>query len=223
MVAIFKDTNGNVIDKTSSDWKAQTFYTAPITNLTCATENGALRLSHTCSTIPTNAGSAYYGLHWSRPINWMEANFDASIFPNASVFTNNTVGVNSKPAYTNFVDVFDDPTNDAQFIWSSNLILDNEIIVHHTVAVANLNDLELIKNSVDLYPNPTKDEFHLSLGGQIKPGDITSVDLYNSFGKRILSINSNFSTISTIGLDSGYYSVIIKIGEQQIIQKLFIY
>lgn len=44
-----------------------------------------------------------------------------------------TIGVDNKTAYTNFTDIFDNAANDAQFIWSSNVILDNEVMVRKTV------------------------------------------------------------------------------------------
>jgi hypothetical protein len=50
----------------------------------------------------------------------------------ATTYTNDTVGVHNKPAYMNFTAIFDAPGADAQFIWSSNLILDNLVIVRRT-------------------------------------------------------------------------------------------
>ncbi|EAY25434.1 hypothetical protein M23134_06693 [Microscilla marina ATCC 23134] len=35
--------------------------------------------------------------------------------------------------YTNFSDVFDNATQNAQFIWSTNIVLDNVVIVRKTV------------------------------------------------------------------------------------------
>jgi len=136
MVAVFKDANNKIVAMTNSDWKAQTFYTAPITNLGCPTEIGSARLSSNCSTQDTNNGTAFYALHWNKPSNWFSPIFDDSSWPAASTYTNETVGVNNKPAYTNFTSVFDDPSSDAKFIWSSNIVLDNEVVVRYTVAAA---------------------------------------------------------------------------------------
>ncbi|MCX6857200.1 MAG: choice-of-anchor D domain-containing protein, partial [Verrucomicrobia bacterium] len=49
---------------------------------------------------------------------------------NASTYSETTVGVNNKPAYTNFPAQFS--TSGASFIWTSNLVLDNEVIVRYT-------------------------------------------------------------------------------------------
>ena len=133
LAMMIKDASNQVIAISDSNWKAQTYYTAPITDLTCPTESGNLRLSNNCSAPSTNNGGNDYGLHWPRPSNWYDASFNDTSFPQAFTFSNTTVGVNNKPAYTNFTDVFDDPVHDAQFIWSSNLVLDNEVLVRFTV------------------------------------------------------------------------------------------
>lgn len=146
MVALFTDNTGAVVAKTDSDWKAQTFYTAPIKDLTCASEQGKFRLSNLCSTTSENDGTNWYGLHWKRPDNWTSVAFEDSVWPFASVFTNSEIGVNNKPSYTNFTDVFDKQGNDARFIWSSNVILDNEVLVRYTVK-ANPVSLKTIRRS----------------------------------------------------------------------------
>ncbi len=59
--------------------------------------------------------------------------FDDSVWPVAVTYSNDTVGVDNKKAFTNFVDVFDTPGADAAFIWSSNLVLDNLVLLRKTV------------------------------------------------------------------------------------------
>ena len=134
MVAVFTDANNEIFATTDDDWKAQTFYSAPIPNLECAEEQGTLRLTTDCSTEGSNDGSKDYALHWQLPDEWHAPDFDDSTWPNASVFTNDTIGVNNKSAYTDFVDIFDDPSNNARFIWSTNIVLDNEVIVRYRVS-----------------------------------------------------------------------------------------
>ncbi|WP_339714273.1 hypothetical protein [uncultured Kriegella sp.] len=133
MVAVFKDESDEIVAITGDDWKAQTFYTAPIKDLSCPTEEGTTRSSDNCDTADSNDGTSHYGLHWEIPSNWYEEAFDDSTWPDATTYTNNTIGVNNKPSYTNFTDIFDDNANDAEFIWSTNVILDNEVIVRYTV------------------------------------------------------------------------------------------
>ncbi len=133
MVAVFKDASGKIICKTDADWKAQTFYIAPIKDFSCVSEDGTTRNSSNCNTSDVRNGAGYAALHWQVPAGWMNKTFDDSSWPNASTFSNATIGVDGKNAFTNFTNIFDDTSNDAEFIWSSNVILDNEVIVRKTV------------------------------------------------------------------------------------------
>ncbi|GBL34946.1 hypothetical protein EMGBS15_05410 [Filimonas sp.] len=167
MVAVFKDATGQIIATTGPDWKAQTFYTAPVTDLTCPTESGSSRLSSNCSNADATDGSNFFGLHWSKPANWMEPTFNDLSWPAATTFSNATVGVNNKSAYTNFTDIFDDVSNDAQFIWSTNLILDNEVIVRHTVNSSLMIPETTTKQSVKIFPNPAQDKLVLIMDREL--------------------------------------------------------
>ncbi|MBD3636994.1 MAG: hypothetical protein HUJ25_06575 [Crocinitomicaceae bacterium] len=133
MVAVFKNSMGTVIGVTDNSWKAQTYYTAPVTDLSCLSESGSLRLSDNCSTADSNDGSSHYGVHWSIPQNWQNEGYDDSSWPSATTYSNTEIGVSNKPSYTNFTDVFDDAGNDAQFIWSTNVVLDNLVLVRKTI------------------------------------------------------------------------------------------
>lgn len=133
LVAVFKDADEEVISITDDTWKAQTYYTAPIYDASCLTEEDNQRLSTDCSTESSDDASALSGVHWSTPDGWMEEGYDDSDWPDAVTFENETVVVDNKESYTNFVDIFDDSENDAQFIWSSNLVLDNEILIRTTI------------------------------------------------------------------------------------------
>jgi hypothetical protein len=133
LVAMFKDDAEKVICKTNADWKAQTFYIAPVKDFSCVSENGTSRISQDCSSSDVRNGSGYAALHWKIPADWMNENFDDTAWPKALTYSNSVVGVDNKKAFTNFTNVFDDAANDAEFIWSSNLVLDNEVIVRYTV------------------------------------------------------------------------------------------
>lgn len=133
MVAVFKDASDKVLAITNNDWKAQTFYTAPIKDLTCLTESGNQRLSADCDEEGSSDGSNFYAIHWEVPSTWMNTDFDDSNWPSATTYTNNTIGVDNKSAYTNFTSIFDDSSNDAQFIWSTNVVLDNLVLVRYTL------------------------------------------------------------------------------------------
>ena len=222
MVAVFKDANNAIIAKTGSDWKAQTFYTAPIMNLNCPTESGTSRLSANCSTADSNSGTNYYGLHWVRPTNWATTSFDDSTWPNATTYTNATIGVDNKPAYTNFTNIFDDVTNDAQFIWSTNVILDNEVIVRKTVASSlSTNENNLNENQIKIYPNPAKKEIHIDINQTIQC-KIDRITIYNLLGELIFSSNQYLETITLAKFSSGMYVIKISASEFEVSKKLIV-
>ncbi|WP_396171056.1 T9SS type A sorting domain-containing protein [Flavobacterium sp.] len=222
MVAVFKDATNTIIAKTDASWKAQTFYTAPIMNLTCPTESGTIRNSSACSSADSNSGTAYYGLHWPRPSNWTLATFDDTLWPAATTYTNATIGVDNKPAYTNFANIFDDVLNDAQFIWSKNVVLDNEVIVRKTVA-ANLsnNDTFGNNNHINIYPNPAKSQFEIEINPYIKD-KLQSIQIFNVFGELIFSSNTYLNIIATSNFSSGLYIVKFHYSEFEISKKLII-
>lgn len=132
-VAVFKDESNQTVAITDGDWKAQNYYTSPISDLSCLSESGSARLSTNCTIQGTDNASELYGVHWAIPTGWQQQGFDDSQWPAANTFTNDTVGVDNKKSYTNFTDIFDDSNNDAQFIWSANLNLDNKILLRTTV------------------------------------------------------------------------------------------
>jgi hypothetical protein len=208
MVAVFIDSTNNIIAITGNDWKAQTFYTAPITDLTCPSENGSVRLSNNCSTQDSNNGNLNYGLHWSRPTNWTDAAFVDSLWPSATTYSNATIGVNNKPAYTNFTNIFDDPAYDAQFIWSTNVILDNEVIVRYTVSsTTSIINLQSQETGTLVYPNPAKNEFQIS--DKIKSSDIKKIIIFNTYGEKMLESNLYSGRVSIGNLAGGLYFIYI--------------
>ncbi|MDW5288309.1 hypothetical protein [Formosa sp. PL04] len=116
---------------TSSAWKAQTFYTAPISDLSCLSEDGDKRLSKNCNTDGVDDGTSFYGIHWDIPEHIFDSTFDDSQWPNATPYTEDEIGVNNKKSYMNFIEKFSGVG--AEFIWSTNVILDNEVIVRYQV------------------------------------------------------------------------------------------
>jgi hypothetical protein len=220
MVAVFKDASNTIIAKTGSDWKAQTFYTAPIMNLSCPTESGTTRNSSTCSTADSNSGTAYYGLHWARPANWTLATFDDSSWPAATTYTNATIGVDNKPAYTNFTNIFDDVSNDAQFIWSKNVILDNEVIVRKTVASLSVNETEVLNSKISIYPNPTKNQFNLDFDSARI--NVNKIQIFNTLGEKIFETNTISESIFFGTIPSGMYFVKIFLNNFEVTKKLMV-
>ena len=133
LVAHFKDADGETVAITDSSWRAQTFYTSPLRDRSCLKLAGAVRDSSDCDDGDAFDGSGFSAAFWPVPSDWATPGFDDSDWPQAAIYTNETVVVNNKPAFMNFTDLFDDPVADAQFIWSSNLILDNLVLARKTV------------------------------------------------------------------------------------------
>ncbi|WP_114285297.1 hypothetical protein [Candidatus Halocynthiibacter alkanivorans] len=127
------DAAGNNVALTDAGWKAQTFYTAPLNTRDCLVIDGANWDSSACSTESVSDGTGYSAAHWALPEAWQASEFDDSAWPDAVTFSNDTVGVDNKTAYTNFYELFDNKEADAQFIWSSNLVLDNLVLLRTTV------------------------------------------------------------------------------------------
>jgi hypothetical protein len=220
MVAVFKDASNTIIAKTGSDWKAQTFYTAPIMNLLCPTESGTSRLSANCSTSDSNAGTAYFGLHWTRPTNWTLATFDDTSWPSATTYNNATIGVDNKPAYTNFTNIFDDVSNDAQFIWSKNVILDNEVIVRKTVASLSVNETEVLNPKISIYPNPAKNQLNLDFDSSHI--DINKIQIFNTLGEKVFETKTISKNITFVTIPSGMYFVKIISDTFEVTKKLIV-
>lgn len=133
LVAHVQDADGKTVAITDGNWRAQTFYTAPLKDRTCLVVDGQLRTSSACDENGVDEASGYSAAHWKVSEDWMQPSFDDSIWPMATTYTNDIVGVKNKRAYTNFVDVFDTKGADAQFIWSTNLVLDNLVLLRTTV------------------------------------------------------------------------------------------
>ncbi|MEE1672699.1 hypothetical protein SNR37_002109 [Agarivorans aestuarii] len=116
---------------TNADWLAQNYYTSPIYDLNCLHEVAGKRLSDSCTTQGTDNGQDAYAVHWETPGNWMAQAFDASAWPQASIYSEAEIGVNNKKAYMNFIDKFSGAG--ASFIWSTNVVLDNQVLLRYEV------------------------------------------------------------------------------------------
>ncbi len=116
---------------TNRDWQAQTFYTSPILDLSCLSEKDGARLSTDCGVTDEKNGQQAYAVHWTMADNWMNEDFDSSTWPQASLYSDDEIGVNNKKAYMNFIEKFSGAG--ASFIWSTNVVLDNEVLLRYTV------------------------------------------------------------------------------------------
>ena len=211
--AVFINEQGTIIGKTDKRWKAQTFYISGIKDLSCVSEMESLRLSDDCNTDNTSDDSQYYGLHWNRPQNWMTPEFDDSGWPDAYEYTNTQIGVNGKAAYSNFTNIFDAPNNDAMFIWSSNIILDNEVLVRSEVG-GSVPVRKVSGKTVPFRAFQSTDGHWLILEPEkrtVKPygGEIV---LYDMKGKKIASTNGLPGKINIVSFHGGLYILKLELG-----------
>jgi hypothetical protein len=122
-------SDGTVTDES---WKAQSFYIAPLAKKSdLVIEETAGKTVHStvnASTEPSCEAQCY-AAHFAVPQNWFDVKLDDSNWLAAATFAENVVGVDNKSEYTNFASEF----RKGKFIWTSNLILDNEVILRHVV------------------------------------------------------------------------------------------
>jgi hypothetical protein len=128
--------------------------------------------------------------------------------------------VDNKPAYTNFTTIFDDVSNDAQFIWSKNVILDNEVIVRKTVSSLSVYDFENVNSKINIYPNPTKNQFNLDYDAAVFP--INKIQIINTLGELLFETNTISNTITFGAIPSGMYFVKIISNTFEITKKLIV-
>lgn len=123
IIAIFSD--GTVTD---TSWKAQVYYISPITS----PDSVQIKSDNTRYTFQTprniTCGDSCYAVHYPIPTNWMNPGFNDADWPKAVVYAPSTVGVNF-PAWTNFTSFW----GKNQFIWTSNLVVDNLVLFRKQV------------------------------------------------------------------------------------------
>lgn len=123
LIAVFSD--GTVTD---TSWKAQVYYISPITS----PDSVQIKSDNTRYTYQTprniSCGDSCYAAHFPIPSTWMNPGFNDADWPKAVVYAPSTVGVNF-PAWTNFSSFW----GKNQFIWTSNLVVDNLVLFRKQV------------------------------------------------------------------------------------------
>jgi len=123
MIAVFSD--GTVTD---TSWKAQVYYISPISS----PDSVQIKSDNTRYTYQSlrniSCGDSCYAAHLPIPSNWMNSGYDDSNWPKAIEYAPTTVGVNF-PAWSNFSSLW----GKNQFIWTSNLVVDNLVLFRKQV------------------------------------------------------------------------------------------
>jgi hypothetical protein len=112
---------------TGADWRCQVFYAAPVNDASCVGEH---RDTSACPRAPSCADDpeSCSALHWAVPADWATPAFDDSSWQPASIYAADEV--TRTPGYANYTELF----GDAQFIWTKNLNVDNQVLCRVTIA-----------------------------------------------------------------------------------------
>ena len=212
---IAKFSDGVVTDNT---WLAQTYYIAPLGNPNDVIElSDSTRSTAGVSTSPA-CNANCYGVHFNEPVGWNLPLFNDVHWPLASIYSAATVGVNF-PAYQNFSSVW----SNAKFIWSSNLVLDNLVLLRKTVNIGtgfhqNEND-----HSIRIV-NPFNEKISITSSSKIDKAVICLQDFSGKTIKKWNEINLNknetFELIINDELPNGLYMLTILYGNELISTKL---
>lgn len=116
---------------TSNDWVCKPIYIAPLDDPACVVEDEFDNAdSSACSANPTCSTSnpdMCRGLHYELEEDWSSVDFNDSNWLNASLY--DASEVTNQRGYVDYADIF----GEADFIWSSNLDLDNGVVCRYTV------------------------------------------------------------------------------------------
>lgn len=116
---------------TGPEWKCLPVYIAPLDDPVCVVEDEFGNPdSSDCSDHPqcsSENAEACRALHYELPEEWTSVDFDSSNWADASLY--DSIEVTNQRGYVDYAVLF----GDAQFIWSSNLDLDNQVLCRITV------------------------------------------------------------------------------------------
>jgi hypothetical protein len=124
-IAYFSDGNG-----THADWRAETFYVAPLDDPQCVRTAGG-RDSSFCSQAvrPVCAQmkpDTCKAVHFPIPDGWTAPRFNDSAWPQAVIWR--PIEVTFYRGFINYTKYF----GDAEFIWTKNIRLDNFVLARYT-------------------------------------------------------------------------------------------
>jgi hypothetical protein len=205
---------------TDASWKTQTFYIAPIQNLSSVVEqpNGT-RSSATATTNPT-CNANCYGIHYEIPTDWNAVGFNDSGWPSAVLYT--AAQVTNSTAYTNFAT---SAWPKAKFIWSSNLILDNLVLTRKTVPKATSSSDSRPQSKIEMHYNPANG-ININAEEEISDAQVSLTDIN---GKLLQQWSTVFipAKISTnlqpeAALNTGAYFITIDSKNAHFVEKMMV-
>ena len=118
--------------------------------------------------------------------------------------------MDNKPAYTNFTNIFDDPTLNAQFIWSTNIYLDNEVIVRFTVDQSSGSfQNEMLYHSILITPNPSHEEITVEIFGYVQSE--VQIAIFGIHGNNVFPNTCYVDPINISSFPKGIYLMQVEI------------
>ena len=187
---------------TDASWKVQTYYIAPIENLSSVVELANGTRSTVASTVTPACNGNCYGIHYAMPSNWNLASYSDSGWPSATIYM--PTAVTNDVSYTRFATTAW-PT--ASFIWSSNLILDNLVLARKTVSSLSINEVKA--KSLFQIANPFSNQINITSSENFNN---LKLYLYDISGREIqkwenVTLNSGDTNYLTIenSLTNGLY------------------
>ena len=169
----------NFSDGTRSDstWKAQVYYISPVmSGDSVITLSNNIRYTYqSARNIP--CADSCYAVHYPIPETWMQPTFNDNDWPYAFEYTPSVVGVNW-PAWTNFPTVW----NNRNFIWTSNLVTDNEVLLRKTIG--SISSIDRTMDYSDISLNLNADILEIESSKDIN--DIT-LTMYSVLGETLAS------------------------------------
>ena len=125
VIAYFSDGNG-----THADWRAETFYIAPLDDPQCVRTKGGRDSSFCTQAVRPACAAAKpescMAVHFPIPGNWAAPNFNDAAWPRAVIWR--PIEVSFYRGYVNYAKRF----GDAEFIWTRGIRLDNLVLARYT-------------------------------------------------------------------------------------------
>jgi len=204
---------------TNANWKAQTFYIAPLQNVNDVQELPNGTRSSANATLTPTCNQNCFAVHYPIPSDWNSVSFQDGGWPQASLYT--AAQVTNQPAYTNFAN---SAWGSASFIWSSNLILDNLVLARFTVpALTEVSSIQKYANHFRIQSNPALKEFSImNEANGTKPLVAQSLRIISSTGIQMVEIKNPSEKTDIHSIPSGIYFVQFEYENQLYTEKLFV-
>ena len=119
-----KDSTGAVVAATSADWRCQPTYISPLDadQIDCAADQDSGECGDNATCFADGNFDDCYAVHFEESENWTSSAFDDTSWQAATTYT--AAQVTNQTAYQGYTSYF----ANADFIWSSNLNLDNRVL-----------------------------------------------------------------------------------------------